>query len=300
MNDLDAATQHLQTSADLGDSGGLVQHAYRWKVTMARLRRARGDLEGARALIDEAESLYDTDYSPPVRPVHAIRARVQLAAGDLDAATAWAADRGLRVTDELDYVREYEHVTLARILLARHAAVHDDSLLREAISFLDRLLAAAEQGGRIGSAVEILILQAVAHHADGNAAAADAALANALRRAEQDGHVRLFLHAGPEVTKLLRSMKDRETVTPHTARILDALPASSRPTSTSTSVLADELSPREVEVLRLLRTELSGPEIAAELIVSLNTVRTHTKHIFTKLGVTNRRSAVRRADELGL
>ena len=64
--------------------------------------------------------------------------------------------------------------------------------------------------------------------------------------------------------------------------------------------LVDELSSRELDVLRLLRSELTGPEIAAELVVSLNTVRTHTKNIFMKLGVTNRRSAVRRADELGL
>ena len=56
----------------------------------------------------------------------------------------------------------------------------------------------------------------------------------------------------------------------------------------------------QLQVLRLLRTELSGPEIAAELVVSLNTVRTHTKNIFMKLGVTSRRAAVRRADELGL
>ena len=64
--------------------------------------------------------------------------------------------------------------------------------------------------------------------------------------------------------------------------------------------LVDELSSRELDVLRLLRSELTGPEIAAELVVSLNTVRTHTKNIFMKLGVTNRRAAVRRADELGL
>jgi LuxR family maltose regulon positive regulatory protein len=64
--------------------------------------------------------------------------------------------------------------------------------------------------------------------------------------------------------------------------------------------LVDELSRRERDVLRLLRSELTGPEIAAELVVSLNTVRTHTKSIFMKLGVTSRRAAVRRADELGL
>ncbi len=66
------------------------------------------------------------------------------------------------------------------------------------------------------------------------------------------------------------------------------------------SGLVEELSDRELDVLRLLRSDLSGPDIARELIVSLNTVRTHTRHIYTKLGVNNRREAVRRAGELGL
>jgi LuxR family maltose regulon positive regulatory protein len=60
------------------------------------------------------------------------------------------------------------------------------------------------------------------------------------------------------------------------------------------------LSEREREVLRLLATELSGPEIARQLYVSVNTLRTHTKHIFSKLAVNPRRAAVRRAGELGL
>ena len=64
--------------------------------------------------------------------------------------------------------------------------------------------------------------------------------------------------------------------------------------------LIEPLSARELEVLRLLGTELDGPSIARQLFVSLNTVRTHTKNIYTKLGVNNRRSAVRRADELDL
>ncbi len=65
-------------------------------------------------------------------------------------------------------------------------------------------------------------------------------------------------------------------------------------------MLLEPLSERELEVLRLLRTDLNGPEIARELIVSLNTVRTHTQNIYTKLGVNNRRAAVRRAGELNL
>jgi LuxR family maltose regulon positive regulatory protein len=65
-------------------------------------------------------------------------------------------------------------------------------------------------------------------------------------------------------------------------------------------VLIEPLSKRELEVLRLLGTDLDGPEMARELVVSLNTVRTHVKNIYSKLGVRNRRAAIRRAAELGL
>jgi LuxR family maltose regulon positive regulatory protein len=302
-NDLVGAGRHLDTSTELGESAGLPQHAYRWRVTMARLRRARGDLDAALALIEEAAPLYDTDFSPPVRPVAALRARVQLARGDLDAAGRWAAERGLTVTDDLSYVREFEHITLARVLIARHAAGDDQGAIDDALGLLSRLSTAAEQGSRLGSTIEILVLQAAAHHARHDDATAVISLEEALRRAEPEGHVRLFLHAGPAVTGLLRSIASRPHATAHARRVLaaaDLIDGSPRPATTAGLGLVDELSPRELDVLRLLRSDLSGPEIARELVVSLNTVRTHTKNIYVKLGVNNRREAVRRADELGL
>jgi LuxR family maltose regulon positive regulatory protein len=304
-NDLEAAARHLETSKELGESAGLPQHAYRWRVVMARLRRALGDLDGALRLIEEAAPLYDTDFSPPVRPVAAILARVQLADGDLDAALAWATGCGLTVDDELSYVHEYEHITLARVLIARGGA----DALDDAIRLLDRLLAAAEQGARTGITIEVLILLATAHEARGNTSAAVAALDDALRRAEPEGHIRLFLHAGPAVTALLRSLASRGSATPHARRVLAAvdLPTSSTRSAVSDGSgqarragLVDELSSRELDVLRLLRSELSGPEIARELHISMNTLRTHTKSIYTKLGATSRREAVRRAAVHGL
>ncbi len=301
-NQLDAATEHLQASVTLGEVAGLPQHAYRWRVTKARLCRAHGDLEGALRLIDDAAPLYDTDFSPPVRPVAALRTRVLLARGDLVAATRWATDRRLRVDDELTYVNEFEHITLTRVLLARHAAEQDPRLLTDALGLLDRLLTAADAGQRAGSAIEILILQATGLHATGDLAAAAAALAEALRRSEPEGHIRLFLHAGPAVVSMLRSIASTDQSTPH-ARLVLAATEPTVASSTSpppTSTLVDGLSARELDVLRLLRSDLSGPDIARELHVSLNTMRTHTKKIYLKLDVNNRREAVRRAEELGL
>ena len=70
--------------------------------------------------------------------------------------------------------------------------------------------------------------------------------------------------------------------------------------SNDATPLPEPLSEREREVLRLLATDLAGPDIARQLVVSLNTLRTHTKNIYAKLGATSRREAVTRASELGL
>jgi LuxR family transcriptional regulator, maltose regulon positive regulatory protein len=294
-NELDAAAERLQASLELGEWLALAQHAYRWRVVDARLRSIHGDHAGALELLREAELRYDTDYSPKVRPVAATTARVRLAAGDLAGAERWAADAGLAHLDadvELTYLREYEHLTLARVLLAGGRA--DD-----AVPLLHRLLGAAGAGGRIGGEVEAGVLLALAHRAGGDAEAALAALDGALTRAAPERYVRVFLDAGAPMTVLLESVARQGWATsPAAAALLAA--GGSRPVGTPQRALTDALSGRELDVLRLLRTDLTGPEIAAELFVSLNTVRTHTKHIFTKLGVGNRRAAVRRADELGL
>ena len=298
-NDLDAAARHLEAVRELGEHAGLPQHAYRWRVTTARLRQAQGDLIGALELLEEAEPVYNTDFSPPVRPIAALKARVHLAQGDVPAAIRWANGRGLAADDELSYVLEFEHITFARTLLARHAADHNTDSIGDAIGLLGRLRTAAEEGHRTGSAIEILVLLALAHHADHASPAATGALEEALALAEPEGHVRVFLDEGPTMTELLRSTTSRGAVNEHARKVL----AATRPpdvVAAPRAGLIDELSSRELEVLRILRSDLSGPDIARELLVSLNTLRTHTKNIYAKLGVNNRREAIRRAAELGL
>jgi LuxR family maltose regulon positive regulatory protein len=302
-SELDEAADHLAASTELGESAGLPQHPYRWRVVTARLLRARGDVEGALALIDQALPLYATDYSPPVRPVGALRARVQLARGDLQAAEDWARLGGFGIGDSLTYVHEFEYLTFARVLIARGTADHDLDVAEQARSLLDRLLDEAEKGGRIGSSIEILVLLSAIHDARGDQPAASTALREALRRAEPEGHVRLFLHAGPAITGLLRSMATGEGEASCATKVLAAAARAERtrePVRAQPSALVAQLSDRELDVLRLLRSDLSGPDIARELHVSLNTLRTHTKHIYTKLGATNRREALTCATELGL
>ena len=306
-NDLAGSADYLRRSDELGEAGSLAQNPYRWRVGMARLRVAEGDLSTALELLDEAERLYVGDYSPNVQPVHATRARVLAARGDLGEARAWARQHDLAVDDELSYLREYEHVTLARVLLADHATTGATSPLDEASLLLDRLLVAAEAGGRAGTVIELEVLRAVAHRAAGARDQALRSLGRAVELAEPDRWVRVFVDVAPEVTDLLHELATGPSGSAFARDLLAAVSGASGtdgppagPSPVLGAGLVDPLSERELEVLRLLGSELDGPAIARQLVVSLNTVRTHTKHIYTKLGVNNRRAAISKAHQLGL
>ncbi len=298
-NDLYAATQNLLRSQELGEHTGLPQNPYRWRVAMARVREAEGDLAGAIELLDEAERRYVSDFFPDVRPIPALRARVRVAQGALGEALGWARERGLSVEDDLSYLREFEHITLARLLLAQYATQRAERSLHDATRLLERLRRAAEAGKRSGSVIEILVLQALAQQVRGDIPAALASLQRALTLAEPEGYVRIFVAEGPPMASLLRAVAKQGVAPSYVRRLLAAV----NKTEDSTPVkqgLIEPLSERELDVLRLLGTDLAGPDIARELIVSLNTVRTHTRNIYAKLGVNNRRAAVRRATELDL
>jgi LuxR family maltose regulon positive regulatory protein len=146
-NDLDAATRHLLRSKELGEFAGLPQNRYRWRVAMARIREAQGDLDTALDLLDEAERLYVSDFFPNVRPVSALKTRVWVAQGRLGEALVWERERGLSAHDDLSYLREFEHITLARVLVARFKSDREERSIHEAMGLLERLLQAAEEGG---------------------------------------------------------------------------------------------------------------------------------------------------------
>jgi LuxR family maltose regulon positive regulatory protein len=298
-DDLPAATEQLLRSQELGEHTGLPQNRYRWRVAMARVREAEGDLGGALDLLNEAERLYVGDFFPNVRPVPALRARVRAAQGELGEALGWARERGLSFDDDLSYLREFEHITLARVLLARYTDERAERPIQQATRLLEGLLRAAEEGQRTGSVIEILVLQALTHQARDDVPAALASLRRALTLAEPEGYVRIFADEGPPMASLLRAAAKLRIAPGYVRRLLAAINKTEDGTTASQG-LTQPLSERELDVLRLLGTDLGGPEIARELIVSLNTVRTHTKNIYAKLGVNNRRAAVRRARELDL
>jgi LuxR family maltose regulon positive regulatory protein len=298
-NDLETAAQYLLMSRELGEESGLSQNPYRSRVAAARIRQAQGDPDGALELLEEAERLYASDFSPDVRPVAAVKARVWIAQGNLSAAWGWAQERRVAAADELSYLHEFEHATLARLLLAHGMRDRSDDGVGAAIELTERLLAAAEDGGRSGSAIDILVVQALARHARGDVAGALSSLARAVGLAEPEGYVRVFIDEGPPMAALLKlAAKGRKA--PGYVRRLLAISVTAEGQASVGQPLIEPLSDRELEVLRLLGSELGGPDIARQLTVSVATVRSHTRSIYAKLGVNSRRAAVRRAGELGL
>ncbi len=309
--DIDSARRHLGTASALLDRGTTTESRYRWFVATGRVARADGDPAAAGDLLGQAAQLYRPGFFPDVRPIEAMTARVWIGQGTLSRAADWARDRGVSVTDEPSYLREYDHLTLVRLLLAQHRAHPDARSVDGAAQLLDRLLGAAEASGRAGSALEIRLLMALTQDAQGHRPVALESLARAWALAPEPGHyVRLFLDESPPMLGLLRDLTRDGVVGEHARRLLDLAttgsgprsasgPATSGP-STSGRSPSETLSVRELQVLRLLDSELTGPQIARELFVSHNTLRSHTKHIFSKLDVTSRRAAVLRARERGL
>lgn len=314
QGDLAAASQLLQQGEVLREQGSISGADYLWWMVKAQLTAAQGNVDAALEHLHEAARLYRRSPVPNIRPIEALKVRWWLRQGRLAEALDWVQDRGLSVDDSPSYLREYEHLTLARVEIAQHRH-HSAENIDQVIELLTRLLAAAEAKTRTGSTVKILVVLALAHEAQGDLARAIASLERALTLAEPEGHVRIFAECGSPMARLLREAITRGITPTYTRQLLTALetwgqqPKSTSPLPLSLSVsegspspqsLIEPLSQRELDVLRLLNTELSGPEIARELVVALSTVRTHTKRIYSKLNVTNRRAAVKRAAELEL
>lgn len=299
QNDLDGAMRHLLRSKDLGEHLGLRQNRHRWGAAMARIRAAEGDLDGALELLQGAERAYVGDYFPNVRPIASLQARVWVRQGRLRRALNWARAADLTAHGDISYLHEFEHITLARVLLAHCESKRGDAFFLQAMKLLELLLRAAEDGGRGGSVIEVLVLQALAQRLKGDASAALPLLERALLLAEPEGYVRVFVDEGQPVAELLRRVAKNAAAFAYARELLVVFgPAEDTPPMPQ--ALIEPLSARELEVLRLLETDLGGPEMARALMVSLNTLRTHTKNIYGKLGVNDRRVAVRRARDLDL
>jgi LuxR family maltose regulon positive regulatory protein len=304
LGNAEECAQHWQKAEELGQRTTIADWPHRWHVAQARVKASEGDFDAALDLLDEAQRVYVKSTVPDLRPVEALKAQVYLRQGRLSKAQAWVRARGLAVNDDLSYLREFEYLTLARILMAA-------SSNRQASELLERLRQAAEAQDRMGSVLEILLTQALAYRAQGDTMAAFAALERGLALAQPEGYFRLFVDEGEVMRSLILDFRFwMEKRGPREGRSLigyvdELLAAFARPAIPQSEIedqeteILEPLSPRELEVLQLISQGLSNQEIADRLFLALSTVKGYTRTIFDKLQVQRRTEAVARARALG-
>jgi LuxR family maltose regulon positive regulatory protein len=321
-NDFDAAERHLEQGMDLVSEiptvdAEVVAHGF---ISLAQLQQARGEYGAAKATLENFSHLAHERnfFAPLLGHAGAAKTRLALAQGDLPGAIAWVDASGLNI-DEPSYPREVDYLTLARVLIARGRGDPEGSYFDDALRLIDRLLGEAENGARMGSAIEILVLRALALHARSETSGAFVSLERALTLAEPEGYVRIFVDEGASMaallTEFLKAPRKRERCaqqlaslgyarrllavyeSPHTG--IEPLPPAQH-TQAMGQALPEHLTRREREVLSLLAEGLSNREIAARLFIATSTVKWYIHSILRKLDVDSRTKAAARARELHL
>lgn len=299
---LESAAELLGRGVYLGRQGANVEIMLMGPIGLARVQQARGEREQARATLREAMAFARATGVPRLAAwIGAEQARLALALGDVADAAAWDQERQLDPAGPISYLEEIDYLALAQLRSAQGQPM-------TAVRLLARLRALAEEQGRDGSLIEILALTALACRAAGDSPGAHAALERALALAEPEGYQRTFLDLGDGLARLLAELAVGKGAQAGYARRLletynsgaaaEAGPAAVQ--RTPIAALAEQPTPRELEVLGWIAAGLSNEAIADKLVVSLSTVKKHINNLYAKLEVVSRTQALKKARELGI
>ncbi len=309
FNDLEVANRLLLSSMREAEKTGEVGIVIPGMLNLARTSLARGMPDEAFELPEEAEKKareFSVLHWLPV--IDSFRVRLALETGDTGYISRWEKENNLVIYDRLSEGMEYQLITLVRVLLF-------EGKLDRAMLLLSRLLDFAENEERILSTIEIINLQAIAYREQGKVDKAIKSLERSLALGEKDGCLRIFIDEGRPMVNLLEIFAKRQgsanqsskgNVLSSYASLLLKLTKDSFLATISNSGEQESLRPikvlteRETEVLSLLSEGLNNSEIARKLVVSLNTVKSHTSNIYSKLMVRNRAQAIKRGRELGI
>lgn len=305
LNDLDGALQRVKKGIELVERGvdlAMIGWSY---LCLVRVLFSRQEIVEIEAIIQKMTQVArEADVPPWITSQMAIwQARLWLEQGKDELASRWAAERGLDTNSEnkllsnTSYFRLIEYPTIARILLAQ-------GQLAEATKLLQQLFEQAKTGELTARMLEILILQALVWQAEGEMDTAVTTLEQALTLAEPCGFIRTFVDEGSSMARLLYEALSQDIAPDYVRQLLAAFPVSepeqTTPSQPDNSEFAwiEPLSAREVEVLELIAEGLTNKDISDRLYLTLNTVKTHTRNIYSKLGVNSRMQAVARARDL--
>jgi LuxR family maltose regulon positive regulatory protein len=303
-NELDTAVQHFEVLV-AKRFAVYTQVARNGMIGAARVYLVRADISAAWAVM-EILSQFDLDrLGQDGDDARSLRAQLACWQGDREAAWRWADSYTDPVVGRSLLWLQDPHLARARLLLARGA----EADVAAALDILAAQLEFAQHTFNIRVQVEVLAVQALALEMYGKAAAADAALRQAVDLARPGGFIRPFVDLGPPMRTMLLRLAGSGPAAETVRRILAAFPEAHEASASgdveyrsraANTGLVEPLTDREMEVLTLLRQRLSNKEIASQLVLSAATVKRYTVNIYQKLGVNKRRDAVIRAEALGL
>jgi LuxR family transcriptional regulator, maltose regulon positive regulatory protein len=297
-DELEAASRHLTEGVGLAARTGDVEILMWGYIALSAVRQARDDTEGAFAAARQAERVARSSGMEDALFDAAVwKVRLYLMSGDLTSASS-EHERAAATGEVRPYSRALERLTLARLLIARNEP-------DEALHLLERL---HETVRTVGRRIEILALQALALWAGNNKERAVSTLTQALALGEPEGYVRTFADEGSPMAEILsaalearrRNSLDPPVPARYLRKLVAALKRDGTDRSSPEAVLPEDPSERELEVLTLVAAGKSNRQIAADLFVSVGTVKTHINNLYRKLDAHSRTQAVARARELKL
>ncbi|HEY5901985.1 MAG TPA: LuxR C-terminal-related transcriptional regulator [Anaerolineales bacterium] len=302
-NDLDRALALVERGLASIPQWGKPDDLILPQLTLARIHQARGDMEATLQAVEQAKRIAAACGIFP-EAAHALelaQARLWLGQGDLLAARRWAEARERDFGTDPPFRIEDEavHLAGARVLTALDSP-------DQALWILEHMEETALPAGRMGRVIEISMLRALALQKKGDSGQALLALERSLELAGPEGYMRIFLDEGTPIRKLLMQSHARSgpaSIQEYAGRLLSAFDQESRDASAmegaaQSGQLIEQLSPRELEVLRLMALGCSNDEIAGQLFVARGTVKAHSASIYRKLDAANRTQAVARARQL--
>jgi LuxR family maltose regulon positive regulatory protein len=299
-NRLEEAEEYVQLSSELSRRWGSVESQVAGLVILAKLELAKGDREKARETIHAADELtrgYPLTHWQSISLLPAL-ARVWILEGNLERASLLVQKSGILEDaipkdGEISTLQMPWYLTLLRLYQAQ-GEVH------AVLALAERLLPKLEGANRVGRVIETLVLQALACQGKKDIDQALVILEKAFSLAQPGGYMRTFLDEGEPIAKLLFQARTQRIGTGYGAELLSAMGHAFGGALPLAQLLIEPLTLRELEVLKLIEAGYSNQEIAAELVISLPTVKRHISNIYTKLGTSSRTQAVARAKELNL
>jgi len=307
FNDLERAIQHARQGVKIAEGGQNLVFLSMSYLYLMRVLFSKKDLEGAKEVFDKVLRL-ERDMTIPIwlsSQMATWQVKFWLLQEDLEAVSNWADKRGILVCgdqhthESIDHLSMIDHIVYARVLFAQDR-------MEETIQLLRHLYKTAERSGRISRSIEIKMLQALAYQSTGQTEQAMESFEHVLNLAEPKGFIRIFVDEGQPMASLLYEALKREITPEYVQRLLAAFPVTEPEGVTSTksqvdqSGLIEPLSEREIEVLQFIAKGLTNQEISNKLFLSMHTIKTHTRNIYSKLGAHHRAEAVAKARAFGI